>query len=143
MEKKQKIMLVDDEFINRMLFKELLILYDYEVVTAPGGKEVLELIRQHNIDVILLDIFMPEMSGFEVCEILKNDPETNKIPIIMLTALADDRSRKQAFEAGAVGYLTKPVGIDKIIDEIERVTKPDLPFLEINDIQHNNLQQRE
>jgi two-component system cell cycle response regulator len=106
---KARILIVDDEFMNLKLFKAYLSTENYEIVTAECGQEALARASQVPPDVILMDIMMPGMDGFEVTRRLKEDPATDGIPIIMVTALSGEKSRKRGLEAGADEFLTKPV----------------------------------
>jgi diguanylate cyclase (GGDEF)-like protein len=102
------ILVVDDNEFNIDVIVGFLEGYGYVLYKAFNGVEALELVRQHSFDMILLDVNMPEMNGFEVCKILKSNLETKDIPIIFLTALNDRESVAHAFEIGASDYLQKP-----------------------------------
>ena len=103
------ILLVDDEPLNLRLLQALLKVDGYETLTAERGAEALELAAAHQPDLILLDIMMPEMDGFEVARQLKTNPHTRNIPLIMVTSLNDRASRLKALEMGANEFLSKPV----------------------------------
>lgn len=105
---KLKILIVDDEPMNIELMEEYLI-DDYVTLTASNSKEAIEIARNHNPDLILLDIMMPGMNGYEVCTILKSQPQTQFTPIVMVTALSDIVERIKGIEVGADDFLTKPV----------------------------------
>ncbi len=81
---------------------------DYELIVATDGTSALELMKSETPDLILLDIMMPGLSGYEVCKRLKKDNKTEDIPIIFLTSMSDIQSKTKAFEAGAIDYITKP-----------------------------------
>jgi two-component system cell cycle response regulator len=106
---KARILIVDDELMNLKLFKAYLSMENYEIVTAESGQEALTRASQLPPDVILLDIMMPGMDGFEVTRRLKADPATDGIPIILVTALSGEKSRARGLDAGADEFLTKPV----------------------------------
>ena len=104
-----KILIVDDDpkavkLMGYILYKE-----GYEVVPALSGKEALKLLKEEKPDLVILDIMMPEMDGYEVCRRIRADPETAKVPVIMLTAKAMLEDKIAGFEAGADDYITKPV----------------------------------
>lgn len=103
------ILVVDDEDLNLRLIEALLKPHGYQVHTAKNGEEALEKVHETAPDIILLDIMMPKMNGFEVAEHLRSDPETRIIPIVMVTALQDVEDRVRALEVGADDFLTKPV----------------------------------
>jgi len=115
---KQKILIADDErdivdFIKYNLDKE-----GYSVLTAKNGTEALQLSKK-NPDLILLDIMMPEMDGFEVVRALKKNPATAQIPVIFLTAKSSEVDEVVGLELGADDYITKPVSIPKLIARIK------------------------
>jgi len=104
-----KILVVDDEELNRSLMEAMLLPLGYEVIFAKDGVEALEVVKESSPDVILLDIMMPKMDGYEVARRLKEDEATKIIPIVMVTALKEVGDRVKALEAGATDFLTKPV----------------------------------
>ncbi len=104
-----KILIVDDEVKNRTLMAAYLNSEGYEHKKAVNGKQAIKMAEDYQPDLILMDIMMPEMGGFEAAKRLKENPETRTIPIIMLTALEDRESRIKGLETGAEEYLTKPV----------------------------------
>ncbi|MBF0321003.1 MAG: hybrid sensor histidine kinase/response regulator, partial [Nitrospirae bacterium] len=105
---RQKILLVDDEPLNINVLVDIL-KPDYHVVVAKSGKDALRRATSApQPDLILLDIIMPEMDGYEVCKALKEDPLTNSIPVIFITAMSDAEDEEKGFQLGAVDYITKP-----------------------------------
>jgi putative two-component system response regulator len=102
------ILAVDDEASNLQLLRQIL-QDDYRLRFAKDGPRALELAREERPNLILLDVMMPGMSGYEVCAALKADPATASIPVIFVTALNDTDDELEGFEAGAVDYITKPV----------------------------------
>ena len=112
LKKAPHILVVDDEDLNLRLMEALLIPLGYEVSLARDGEEALKKVKELTPDLILLDIMMPLMDGFEVAKQLKADEDTRVIPIVMVTALNDVEDRVKALEAGADDFLAKPV--DKV-----------------------------
>ena len=107
--RRPRILVVDDEPNNRLLFQVMLAADGYDVVTANAGDEALVMIAQHPPDLIILDVMMPGLDGYQVAARIKSDPATVQIPIIMLTALSDRNSMMHGLNAGAEEFLTKPV----------------------------------
>jgi len=107
--KSKKILIVDDGVKNRTLLAAYLDADGHKHQEAADGMQALEMVKDYQPDLILMDIMMPVMDGFEAARKLKEDPETKHIPIIMLTALEDRESRIKGLETGAEEYLTKPV----------------------------------
>lgn len=101
------ILIVDDTKSNIEILLELLG-NTYNVIPALGGHKALKIVQKKKIDLILLDIMMPEISGLEVCEILRKDPTTKDIPIIFITAKTDESSIEKAYDVGGMDYVTKP-----------------------------------
>lgn len=102
------ILVVDDIKKNIQLLGSLLSQERYAVSYATSGTKALEMINTENFDLILLDVMMPEMDGFEVCRRLKQHPDSSEIPILFLTAKSEEKDILEGFELGAVDYLTKP-----------------------------------
>lgn len=113
--KKEKILIVDDEEKNLKLMAGILKNYGYSYETAKNGYEAIEKTNSYLPDLILLDIMMPEMDGFEVCRRLRENPETEHIPVVMVTALADKDSKVKGLTAGANDFLTKPVDKTEVL----------------------------
>ena len=107
---KKKILIIDDEEDLCVLARHALTLdrTDLDVISAKDGPSGLERARLDRPTVIILDVMMPKMDGFEVCRLLRADPATRTIPVVMLTASNDPHLNQKAFEAGAVACLTKP-----------------------------------
>ncbi len=108
MHRKSKILVVDDEPNNLTLIRVLLS-SDYEVSLVPSGRKALDILDKVQPDLILLDIMMPEMNGYEVCRRIKNRHEMQDIPIIFVTAMSEIEDEEKGFELGAVDYITKPI----------------------------------
>lgn len=102
------ILVVDDNEMNRDMLSRRLKRQDYEVIVAEDGEQALSMVKEHPFDLVLLDIMMPNISGYEVLERLKQDDETRHIPIIMISAVDDLDSVVRCIELGAEDYLFKP-----------------------------------
>lgn len=105
--KKQKILAVDDHPVNRRLLEGILE-KEYEIITATNGADALAICANECIDLVLLDIIMPEMDGYEVCERIKANLNTKHIPVIFLTAKTETKDIVKGFDVGGVDYVTKP-----------------------------------
>lgn len=115
---KGNILIVDDNETNIQVLANLLLAYDFELEYATSGKEALEWCADTAFDLILLDIMMPEMDGYEVCRLLKQMPNACEIPVIFITAKNDSESVNLGFNAGAVDYITKPFSAKELISRV-------------------------
>ncbi len=106
---KECILIVDDNSTNLKVLHDYLAIYGFEIMTAQSAERALKLLKRQQPDIILLDVMMPGMDGFDFCRQLKADPEVNEIPVIFMTALSDTESKIKGFEAGGVDYVTKPI----------------------------------
>lgn len=120
---KGSILIVDDTHANLTLLSQILKGQDFTVRPAPSGKLALTSANKNPPDLILLDINMPEMDGFEVCERLKEDTCTKDIPIIFISALGESFNKVKAFQLGAVDYITKPFQVEEILARINHQLK--------------------
>jgi len=107
--KQGRVLVADDEPHNRELLRDLLEADGFSVIEAENGMVALEKVNSAACDVILLDVMMPYMDGFEACRQLKENPETRHIPVLIVSALSDRLQRLQGIEVGANDYLTKPI----------------------------------
>ncbi|MFK5855079.1 MAG: hybrid sensor histidine kinase/response regulator [Bacteroidota bacterium] len=114
-----KILVVDDNVKNIQVLASLLTDKNYDIEYALNGPDALQLVASENFDLILLDIMMPEMDGFEVCRRIKKDENKREIPIIFLTAKTDIESIQKAFKTGGVDYVNKPFNIDELLARVE------------------------
>lgn len=119
----KKILVVDDERHIVRLIQVNLERQGYHVVTAHDGKEALEKVTAETPDLVVLDVMMPYMDGFEVLRNLRREPETRELPVIMLTAKAQDRDVFTGYQAGADMYLTKPFNPQELITFVKRIFK--------------------
>ena len=122
MSKKKLILIVDDDESLRKMLKVRLSFTKYKVETAGSGEEAFESINKNKPDLILLDIAMPDMDGYEVCKILKDNAETREIPIMFLTAIGGNIENKlQSLMVGGVDYIQKPFDGADLIKRIEKI----------------------
>jgi DNA-binding response OmpR family regulator len=117
----RKLLIVDDEDGVRSLVRITLDHGDYEILEATGGEEALRLVRAHHPDLVLLDVMLPDLSGIEICRIVKSDPATASTTVLMLTAKAQSADLGEAEEAGADGYFTKPFSPIALLQKVEAV----------------------
>jgi CheY-like chemotaxis protein len=117
----KRILIVDDKATSRELLRTVLEKQGYAVIEAADGEEALQKTRSHNPDLILLDLQMPIRNGYEVLGELRPDPRYAVLPIIALTASAMQGDREKALAAGFTGYLTKPLALADLRDEIQRL----------------------
>ncbi|VVB51081.1 Chemotaxis protein CheY [uncultured archaeon] len=122
-DKRSKILLVDDEIDTLLPLKRSLEVEDYIIVGAGNGPEALIKAKTEIPDIILLDLMMPEMDGYEVCEKLKEDPITKNIPVIMLTAKDAVRDKVKGLDIGADDYVTKPFNLNELKARVKSVLR--------------------
>jgi two-component system cell cycle response regulator len=118
-----RVLVVDDVDANVKLLEVRLTAEYFEVRTARSGREALEICARERVDVVLLDVMMPGMDGFEVCRRLKTEPRTQHIPVIMVTALDHPSDRVRGLEAGADDFLTKPVDDIALVKRVRNLTR--------------------
>jgi two-component system cell cycle response regulator len=118
-----RILVVDDIPANVKLLEARLMAEYFDVLTASNGRDALDICDRTQVDVILLDIMMPEMDGFEVCERLKSNPRTSHIPVVMVTALDQPSDRVRGLKAGADDFLTKPVNDLQLISRVKSLVR--------------------
>jgi len=114
------ILIVDDSPVVVEAVREALLGDGYIVFTASDGIEALDIVKKEKVDLILLDIDMPRMNGFQLCKLLKKDPNYKNIPIVMLTAKSAETDRIWGIKAGSDEYLTKPFNYAKVKEVIKR-----------------------
>jgi len=117
-ESKKKVILVDDNPINLKLAKNSLI-GKYDVFTVPSAEKLFELLEKTMADIILLEIMMSEMSGYDVIKVLKNNPKTADIPVIFLTSKSDTNSQLEGFVQGAVDFISKPFSPQLLLKRVD------------------------
>ncbi len=112
------ILVADDQCSNRELLEELLAPHGFTVITAADGASALHQLTQHQVDLVLLDVMMPDLSGFEVCAKLKNNPDTFLIPVVLITALSEKQDRIEGIKAGADDFLIRPVDHTELLARV-------------------------
>lgn len=117
--RKHNILIIDDTKENLRVLGTILVADGFQVSVAQSGSDALEIVRHNSPDLILLDISMPVMDGFETCKELKKDELTSKIPVIFLTAHKDVEYKKKAFAAGGVDYITKPFQREEVVARVK------------------------
>ncbi|MBI3815836.1 MAG: response regulator [Nitrospinae bacterium] len=120
---KYRILCVDDESRNLALLEAILMPMGYEAVAARNGKQALEIIRRDKIDIVLLDVMMPLMNGFDVCKEIKGSEQYRGIPVILVTALTSTEDRIKGIEAGSDDFISKPYDKGEILARIKMLLK--------------------
>ena len=122
--KLKTVLLVEDNEDNLVVYRTILEHVGFRVIEARDGEEGVSRAREHLPDLILMDISIPKMDGWEATQRLKADGNTKQIPIIALTAHALEEDRQKALQAGCDGYLAKPVEPRRVVQEVERFVGP-------------------
>ena len=117
-----RVLVVDDLPTNREIMARILARQGYDVSSAESGPEALDIIAENPPELVLLDVSMPGMNGFEVCERIKDDEATEHIPVIFVSALSELGDKVRAFEVGAVDYIIKPFRKDHLLSKIVKHT---------------------
>ena len=117
---KKKALIVDDEPNVRRLLHTILS-KTFEVIEAEDGRQAIEMTNTQKPDVVLMDMMMPKMDGLTACHMIKNDPATKSIPVIMVTAIGFELNIKLSQQMGASGYITKPFSSEELPDKIAQV----------------------
>jgi len=120
-----RILVVDDDPVILRLLQVNFRLEGYDVLSASRGDEALRVAKEEHPDVIVLDVMMPGIDGYEVCRRLKEDPDTAAPPVIFLSARAQDADRERGYALGVVAYVTKPFDPGQLVDVVRRAMSPD------------------
>ena len=121
--RRSRVLIADDNEPNRELLEVYLTDIDCDIATAVDGKDTLDQVAKVHPDVILLDVMMPKLSGFEVCQRLKADPATSPIMVLMVTALGELGDIERAVESGTDDFLSKPVNRVELVKRVENMLK--------------------
>ncbi len=119
MDQAKKILVVEDDLVSQRVLSARLEINGYEVITAQDGEEGLGKARKENPDLVILDLMLPKMTGYEVCRMLKFDDKYKEIPIVILSSLDQQDEREKAIKAGADAYFIKPFDLELLLVKIK------------------------
>ncbi len=117
------ILVADDQAPNRELLQELLTTQGFTVITVADGAEALVQLGKAPVDLVILDVMMPHVNGFDVCRKIKANPETYLIPVVLVTALSDKQDRIEGLRANADDFLTRPVDRAELLARVQSLLK--------------------
>ena len=120
---KKMLIVEDEEDILELLSTIFSFSKEYKILLARDGEEAFKIIQEDIPDIILLDIQIPKIDGYELCKTIKSDPTTSNTKILMLTGLAQDYNLQKAIEAGANAYITKPFSASAVVEKVEELLK--------------------
>lgn len=115
------ILIVDDDDLNREVMEAYLTLEGYSVLISGNGNTAIEITNSKHPDLIILDVNLPDLNGIEVCKLLKADPQTSLIPIMMITGLSDHETRQQAIDAKVDLFFPRPFDGDDFTQQVKRI----------------------
>jgi len=118
-----KILIVDDDFLITGLMQSLVTMEKHEAIIVNDSSEAMEVALSTEPDLITLDLMMPHLSGYDICQLLRAEPKFKQTPIIIISAKEDTQSKEMAFKLGATEYITKPFDIDHFLKTIHRLVK--------------------
>jgi len=120
----KKVLIVEDNELNMKLFHDLLEAHDIETIQTRNGHEVLDLVRGHSPDLILMDIQLPEVSGLDVISWLKDDDDLKSIPVVAVTAFAMKGDEQKIRQSGCEDYISKPISVTRFLDVVNTYLNP-------------------
>ena len=118
---KKKILVIDDSSTNIVLLNAVLIQNGYEVITAFNAKEAFYHLEKETPDLILLDLLMPEISGFDLLEHLKKNDKFKSVPVVIVSAIGNKENIELTREMGAVSFISKPIDVDQLLETVSRL----------------------
>jgi CheY-like chemotaxis protein len=118
-----RILVVDDSSTNIVLLEAILTGKGYQIETAQSVKEAYSIIKKEPVNLILLDLLMPRISGYDFLKEIKNNESTRNIPVIIVSAVADPENKKKTLELGALDFVNKPIDIQDFISKVDSVLK--------------------
>ncbi len=116
----KKVLIVEDNELNMKLFKDLLEVHDIQTIDTRNGNEAIELARNENPDLILMDIQLPEISGLDITKMIKEDEDLQSIPVIAVTAFAMKGDEEKIREGGFEDYISKPISVPSFLETIQK-----------------------
>ena len=122
MDSAKKILVVEDNLEMRNIISIRLEINGYKVISAEDGQQALDITKKENPDLLILDLMLPKITGFEVCRMLKFDDKYKKLPIIILSALDQQDDREKAVQSGADAYFIKPFDLELLLSKIKSLT---------------------
>ena len=120
---KKKILIIDDSELMVKIITDILVEAGYQVISAPDGFKGIQKVREEKPDLVVLDVVMPGMSGFELCKTLRDDESNNLMPIIMLTSQDNEDDKLTGLELGADDYITKPFNSRELLSRVKNTLK--------------------
>lgn len=118
-----KILVVDDSSTNIVLLEAILNGQGYQIETAQSVKEAYQIIKKEAVNLILLDLLMPKVSGYDFLKEIKSNTSTKDIPVIIVSAVSDPENRKKSIEMGALDFINKPIDIQDFLNKVETILK--------------------
>lgn len=123
----KKVLIVEDNELNMKLFHDLLEAHGIGTIQTREGKRVLDIVRENRPDLIIMDIQLPEISGLEVTQLLKADPDLKSIPVIAVTAFAMKGDEQKIREGGCEDYISKPISVSTFIEVVQKHLSAQIP----------------